>query len=103
MKRNVLASAGSVVLTVVLSVSTCLAQQAASAPATENVAIHTRIRQAAVAGLSSLPLAAQSGISATLGRDLPAYQARAECGGFQVENAQRKSTLAIGAAGLRIW
>jgi trimeric autotransporter adhesin len=41
-------------------------------------------------GLSSLPLDAQPSVSATLGQDLPEYQAQARSGGFKAQNAQHK-------------
>ena len=44
----------------------------------------------ALSGVSSLPLEAQSTISATLGRDIPSYQARAWRGGIEADNARQK-------------
>ena len=38
----------------------------------------------ATARLASLPVAAQSGVSAAFGRDLPAYQVRAQREGFRL-------------------
>ena len=44
----------------------------------------------ALSGLSSLPMEAQSTISAALGRDIPSYQARAWRGGIEADNARQK-------------
>lgn len=44
----------------------------------------------ALSVLSSLPLEAQSTISAALGRDIPSYQARAWRGGIEADNARQK-------------
>ncbi len=44
----------------------------------------------ALSDVSSLPLEAQATISATLGRDIPSYQARASRGGIEADNARQK-------------
>ncbi len=56
----------------------------------------------APAGLTSLPPAAQSGISAKLGRDLPGYQARAWRGRVEVANAPHKLAVDFTAQGLEL-
>jgi hypothetical protein len=59
-------------------------------------------RQGPSAGLASLPPEAQAGISAALGRDLPAYQARPQGAGFQAENARQKLAADFTPAGVEV-
>ena len=49
----------------------------------------------AAPGLGSLPVEAQAGLSAALGQDLPAYQAQAIAGGFEMRNSSRKLSAAF--------
>jgi len=51
---------------------------------------------------SNLPIAAESRISATLGSDIPGYQARACESGFRAENAQQRLTADFAAQGVEI-
>jgi hypothetical protein len=59
--------------------------------------------QAGPAGqAANLPIAAESRISATLGSDIPGYQARACESGFRAENAQQRLTADFAAQGVEI-
>jgi len=59
-------------------------------------------RKPAGASLLSLPLAAQSGISAALGRDLRGYQARVQGGGFEAQNAQHRLAATFTSEGVAV-
>jgi hypothetical protein len=50
----------------------------------------------------SLPIAAQSRISATLGSEIPDYQARARESGFRIKNARQRLTADFAAQGVEI-
>jgi len=54
------------------------------------------------ASLSSLPAAAQSTISAALGRDIPNYQVQVQAAGFHVENAEHELTADFTSEGVDV-
>ncbi|MGH9431879.1 MAG: FG-GAP repeat protein [Terriglobia bacterium] len=59
-------------------------------------------RQPAAAGLSRLPLGAQSSISAALGRDVPGYQVRTERGRLEAGNARQKLAVDFTPEGVQV-
>jgi hypothetical protein len=52
--------------------------------------------------LASLPPAAQSSISAALGRDLPSYRVRAHAAALEAENAQQRMTADFTSTGVEV-